>query len=165
MLWLGMWYSLTPVISSCYSELKGEAIHASSFLQCTSVYLLWLQSISLTMHFCKIQWDLYYISCFINGNARLPSPPSCFWHWRFASSWRGTSALVSCLQTAGLLQYFALSIWCLSVLCLPVNDDDLNFPPVFQFLINTLSFMNILIEKNSLITVSFADIVSLEKLL
>jgi len=38
------------------------------------------------MYFCKIQQHLYYISCFTNGNAKLPSPPFCFWHWRFAGS-------------------------------------------------------------------------------
>jgi len=160
-----MWYSLTPVISSCYSELKEEAIHASTFLQCTSFYLLWLQSISLTMYFCKIQWYLYYISCFINGNARLPSPP-------FVS------------DTADL-QAANVGLWPLLAACKPLTYSSTLpwlfdvfryyvfhwmkmiwiFPPVFQFLINTLSFTNILIEMNRLITVSVTDIVSLEKLL
>ena len=35
-------------------------------------------------YICKIQRHLYYISCLINMNARLPSHPFCFWHWRLA---------------------------------------------------------------------------------
>jgi hypothetical protein len=76
--------------------------------------------------------NIYITSvAFINENARLPPPSFVFDNGDLHAANKKTLALLSCLQTAGLLQYFALNILCPSVLCLPVNNDDLNFFPGF----------------------------------
>jgi hypothetical protein len=152
---------LTPVISSCYSKLKEEAIHASTFPQCRSVYFLWLQSISLTMY---LQNSMTFILWQLPLSMGMPDchhPPLVFDTGDLQTANMGLWPLLGACKPLthystlpwlfDVFQYYVLQ-WMIMIWI---------FPLVFQFLINILSFTNILTEKKRLITVSFTDIVSL----
>ena len=153
-----MWCSLTSLISSFYSKLKKETTHASTFLQ-LSVYLLWPHSISLTMYLQNsVTFILHQLSLAM-GMPDCHQPPFVFNTGDLQAANRGLPLLDACK----LLTYYSTLPWLFDVFWYYVFLWKMIwiFPLVFQFLTNILIFNNILKEKNSLIMVSFTDIVNL----